>query len=219
MKNFKKIVLLFLLLPIMAQAELGTEYELSTDDRENIAVLNTLGAVNILGLSGYYSVGRDIECFKIISIPDPSEGILYLGDGETEVEVGQILSIDEANGLKFDPNPDFVGDAKFQYASINSNEEVDPNPATVTIPVYGKDTDTNGTTTSTSTDTNGTTASTSTDTNGTTISTSTDVNGTSVTSRESCKEYSSTPSLSLWGIIIMMILILVITREELNQDF
>ncbi len=183
MKLFFKIVIVCSLLSLVSlEADSTVNIEFSTDDIENPAVLNSLGPVDILNLSGYYNVGRDIECFKIVSLPDPNEGILYLADGETRVEVGQILSADEANGLLFDPNPDFVGDATFQYASVNIDGEVDPNPATVTIPVYAKDTD---------------------------------VNGTSVTDI-CCKDYDSTPSMSLLSLFLMFILTLFITREELN---
>ena len=188
MKFIIKIVLLSSLLSFMTvEAEPTVNSELSTDDIENPSILNSLGPVDILNLSGYYNVGRDIECFKIISLPDPSEGILYLEDGETEVQVGQILSADEANGLQFDPNPDFVGTATFQYASVNIDDEVDSNPATVTIPVNAK---------------------------------ATDINETSTPKKECCKDYdSSIPSLSLWGVFVMLMLTLIITREELNRDF
>ncbi len=196
MKIFIKMLLLISLL----HAESTVDYDLSTDDIENPSVLNSLGPVDILDLSGYYSVGRDIKRFKIVSLPDPTSGILYLEDGETEVQVGQILSADEANGLEFDPNPDFVGDATFQYASVNSNDEVDPNPATVTIPVYAKDIDENEVTSSPSEDEN--------------ISILEDVNGASVTS-ECCENYDSTPSMSLWGVLIMIILTLIFAKREL----
>ena len=190
MKFFINIVsILSLLFFITVQAEPIVNIELSTDDIENPSVLNTLGPVEILNLSGYYNVGRDIERFKIVSLPDPLEGILYLEDGETRVQVNQILNTQEANTLYFDPNPDFVGDATFQYASVNSNNEVDPTPATVTIPVYGKDV--------------------------------TDVNGTTSTPKKacSCNNYDSTPSMSLWGVFIVMILTLIIARKEFNEDF
>ena len=189
MKFIIKMVLLLSLLSCMsAQAEVNSE--LSTDDIENPSVLNSLGAVEILNLSGYYNVGRDIECFKIISLPNPSEGTLYLEDGETEVQVGQFLSADEANCLQFEPNPDFVGTATFQYASVNINDEVDPNPATVTIPVYAKEADV------------------------------TDGNETSNAKKSCCKDYdSSIPSLSLWGMFVMLMLTVIITREELNREF
>ena len=188
MKFIIKIVwLLSLLSCAMVQAESTVNIDLSTDDIENPSVLNSLGPVDILNLSGYYNVGRDVQCFKIISLPDPSEGILYLGDGETEVQVGQLLYIDDANSLEFDPNPNFVGTATFQYASVNIDDEVDSNPATVTIPVNAK---------------------------------ATDVNETSTPKKECCKDYdSSIPSLSLWGVFVMLMLTLIITREELNRDF
>ena len=188
MKFLTKMVLLLSILVITVQAEPTVNVELSTDDIENPAMLNSLGPVEILNLSGYYNVGRDVQCFKIVSLPDPSAGILYLEDGETEVQVGQVLSADEASGLLFDPNPDFVGDATFQYASVNINDEVDPNPATVTIPVYAK---------------------------------TADVNGTSITTttKVCCDDYDSTPSMSLLGVFLMMILTLLFVQREFSEEF
>ena len=191
MKFLTKIVLLLALLSFISlHAESEVYSELSTDDIENPSVLNSLGPVEILNLSGYYNVGRDVERFKIVSLPDSSAGILYLEDGETEVQVDQILNAHEANTLQFDPNPDFVGNATFQYASVNINDEVDPNPATVTIPVYAKNTDVNGTSI------------------------------TSTSTKDCCEDYnSSVPSLSLWSMLTMLMLTLFITREELNREF
>ena len=195
MKFLSKMLLLlalFTFITAQAQAESTVNSELSTDDIENPSVLNSLGPVEILNLSGYYNEGRDVQRFKIVSLPAPSEGILYLEDGVTEVQVNQILNTNEANTLRFDPHPDFVGDAIFQYASVNINDEVDQNPATVSIPVYAKVTDVNGTS----------------------------VTSTSDKACDNCKDYdSSIPSLSLWGVFAMLMLTLVITREELNQDF
>ncbi len=195
MKIFIKIVLLLSLLSLL-HAESTVNYDLSTDDIENPSVLNTLGPVDILDLSGYYSVGRDIERFKIVSLPDPSSGILYLEDGETEVQVGQVLEDCDADGLRFDPNPDFVGNATFQYASVNSNGEVDSTPATVTIPVYAKE--------SNESDEN--------------VS---ETVGTTSTPNEEClcEDYDSAPSLSLWGVLLMMIITLTIAKEEFNREF
>ena len=189
MKLFIKTVLLFsLLLVVIAEAESTSNSKFETDDKENVAVANSMGPVDILNLSGTYE-GEDVECFKIISLPDPSAGVLYLDDGETEVEEGQVLSVDEANCLKFEPNSNSVGDASFQYASVNNDGEVDPNPATFCIPIYEEE--------------------------------CSDSEEASTSEEEcDCKNYSSSiPSLSLWGVLMMLMLTLIITREELNREF
>ena len=200
MKFFIKIVFILSLISfITAQAESTISIELSTDNIENPSVLNTLGPVDILNLSGYYSysVGRDVQRFKIISLPDPTAGILYLEDGETEVQVDQILDINQSNSLRFDPNPDFIGNATFEYASVSINDEVDPNPATVIIPVYAKETSVTEEISEENT-------------------TSTPEKEPCDEEEECCDDYDDTvPSLSLWGLFIIMGLTLLFVKREL----
>jgi len=194
----KFIYIFFLVFTSMvAEAETEINREISTDDIVNPEMLNSLDAVNILNLSGYYNEGRDIDRFMITSLPDEEEGVLFLSNGTTEVVENQILTAQEANELKFDPNENFEGNATFQYASVNINDEVDPNPATVTIPIVKKQEENNNTTTSV--------AGTST-TNSTTCS--------------SCDDYnSSVPSLSHLSIFLIFLFtswlgIKLIEREE-----
>ncbi|SFV69274.1 Putative hemagglutinin/hemolysin-related protein [hydrothermal vent metagenome] len=106
----------------------------TADDKVNPAMLNTLGAVNILDLSGKDSNGDAITSFIITSLPSSNQGILYMADGKTVVSLNQILTLEEANGLKFDPDINFVGDVKFTYMAIDANGVKSSN-ATVTIPV------------------------------------------------------------------------------------
>ena len=107
----------------------------TTENIDNPNLLNTLGAVNILNLSGEDCNGHAVEQFRIVTLPDAAAGTLYMADGVTAVTVGQTLTRAEADGLRFDPMPDFVGDATFTYAAIDANGNVDATPATVTIPV------------------------------------------------------------------------------------
>ncbi len=104
------------------------------DDKVNPKMLNTLGAVNILDLSGKDSNGNVVRSFMITSLPSSNQGILYMADGRTPVRLNQTLTLVEANGLKFDPNINFVGDVKFTYMAIDTNGVKSSN-ATVTIPV------------------------------------------------------------------------------------
>jgi len=106
----------------------------TTDDKLNPKMPNTLGAVNILNLSGKDSNGVAIERFTILSLPKSNQGILYMEDATTPVEVNQTLTLAEANGLKFDPNENFEGDVTFFYVSVDSNGLIG-DKATVTIPL------------------------------------------------------------------------------------
>jgi hypothetical protein len=107
----------------------------TTDDKVNPRLLNNLPAVNILNLSGKDCSGESVESFEIKTLPNQAHGILYMADGVTAVRVGQVLTREEANGLKFDPVDGFVGDASFTYVAIDANNIADPTPATVTIPL------------------------------------------------------------------------------------
>ena len=105
-----------------------------TDDRQNPKMLNNLGATDITDLSGTDKDGQAVTKFIITKLPNADEGVLYMADGVTPVRVNQELTLEEANGLKFDPKAGFVGDATFEYAAID-NDGVRGNDATVTIPV------------------------------------------------------------------------------------
>jgi len=106
----------------------------TTDDKINPEMLNTLDAVNILNLSGKDANGTAVKNFIITSLPDASEGILYMADGKTPVTLNQELTLEEANGIKFDPNKNFVGDVTFHYVAVDDNG-VKGNKAVVTIPL------------------------------------------------------------------------------------
>jgi len=107
----------------------------TADDKNNQEILNTLGAVNILDLSGKDSDGNAVNRFIITSLPSSNQGILYMLDGTTPIQINQTLSLAEANGLKFDPNSNFVGDVTFTYVALDANDIKSINDATVTIPL------------------------------------------------------------------------------------
>ena len=106
----------------------------TSDDKQNPTMLNTLGAVNILNLSGKDKNGDAVTNFIITSLPSANQGVLYMADGTTAVRLNQTLTLEEANGLKFDPNANFVGDVTFTYVALD-NSGVRGNEATVTIPL------------------------------------------------------------------------------------
>jgi len=123
-------------LPIISEGGGGACNEApTTEDIKNPTLLNTLGAANILNLSGRDCGGAEVESFRVVTLPDAAAGVLYMADGVTPVRVGQTLTRAEADGLRFDPVDGFVGDATFTYAAIDANGHVDATPATVTIPL------------------------------------------------------------------------------------
>ena len=107
-----------------------------TDDKENVEILNSLGAFEILDLSGTDAEGDGVNRFIIKNLPASQSGILYMADGTTPVRENQILTDEEADGLKFYPREDFVGDALFTYRAVDDND-LEGNEAIVTIPVIG----------------------------------------------------------------------------------
>lgn len=105
-----------------------------TDDKLNPSIKNSLGAVNILDLSGKDSEGMAVNNFTIKTLPDVTQGILYMEDGVTGVGVEENLTKEESDGLRFDPNENFVGDSTFTYVAVDDYGLIG-NEATVTIPV------------------------------------------------------------------------------------
>jgi CshA-type fibril repeat protein len=119
-------------IPVIAPSSVSTEP--TADDKYNPQMLNSLDAVNILDLSGTDSDGEPVEHFMITSLPSVNQGILYMDDGITTVVLNQLLTQDEAEGLKFDPNASFIGEVKFTYVAIDDND-IKSSDATVTIPL------------------------------------------------------------------------------------
>ncbi len=115
----------------------------TTDDINNPNLTHNLPAVNILNLDGKDCEGEDVENFRIVTLPNANAGVLYMADGVTAVTVGQILTRAEANGLRFDPKDNFVGDVDFTYVAIDENGRVDETPAIVTMTVIHPDNDEN----------------------------------------------------------------------------
>ncbi len=90
--------------------------------------------VNIGGLGGEDPDGT-VDSYTIDSLPDPTQGILYLGDpenGGTPAVVGQELAPEELEDLFFEATDDFTGDT-FTYSATDNEGTDDPTPATVTL--------------------------------------------------------------------------------------
>jgi uncharacterized repeat protein (TIGR01451 family) len=75
-----------------------------------------------------------VATYTVITLPDPAQGVLSLADGSL-VRAGQVLTPGQAAGLRFDPAPDFVGDAAFKYTATDDKAAEAVKPATYTIPV------------------------------------------------------------------------------------
>jgi uncharacterized repeat protein (TIGR01451 family) len=76
-----------------------------------------------------------VASYTISSLPPASQGVLYLADGTTPVNAGQVLMPAEAAGLKFDPSGTYSGPVTFTYTATDNLGLVDATPATYTIPV------------------------------------------------------------------------------------
>jgi len=84
-----------------------------------------------------------ITFYKISSLPNAAQGVLYLSDGVTSVALNQELNPIQAAGLRFDPVDTFSGLATFTFTATNSiavtpatrATTYDITPATYSIPV------------------------------------------------------------------------------------
>ncbi len=92
--------------------------------------------VSIPTLSATDSDGT-IASYMIETLPNESDGVLYLGDpaqSGSPVSTGQTLLLNQAANLFFKPNNSFTGDTQFTYTATD-NQAAKSNTATVTIPV------------------------------------------------------------------------------------
>jgi len=189
MKTYKILLSYFLLSMTLVYALNHAAPD--TDVKANPKMLNTLGPVDILNLTGEDCQGSAVEKFRITSLPTAEKGVLLLEDSSTPVTLNKVYSLDETEGFKFDPVDGFVGDAVFTYAAIDKDNDVDASPATFTIPVIAEKVKVN-TPTPTTTGT--------VDNNGTVASAHTVHNSTCA-----CNDYNDdVPSFSVWGILLLL---------------
>ncbi|RUM73497.1 MAG: hypothetical protein DSZ11_05700, partial [Sulfurovum sp.] len=109
----------------------------TSDDKTHDVVMNTSDAIVLKDLTGADEDGSVVG-FVINSLPTEAQGVLYMSDGTTVVTVGQLLTVAQAKGLKFDPKEGYVGDVTFTYSSKDNEDKLDATPATVTIPVIAE---------------------------------------------------------------------------------
>ncbi len=149
MKIFKKSLLAMILFSSTLLFATGTTdttgVTITTDDKTNNELVNSVDATDIVDLSASTTSGLHVCNFRIKSLPSPESGVLYMADGVTKVEVNQNLTRDETDGLKFDPKEGFVGNSSFTYTGIDVNEN-EGTLATVTLPIISENSDNNDTT-------------------------------------------------------------------------
>ncbi|PTB83598.1 hypothetical protein C9926_02100 [Sulfurovum lithotrophicum] len=116
-------------IPDYLDTYIGTPPE--TDNKFNSAIPLNAGPTDIVDPTGVDLEGS-IVGFKVTNLP--TGGTLTLENG-TIVTEDQVLTITEANGLKFDPNGTTNALQTFNIASIDNHGNIDPTPATIWIPL------------------------------------------------------------------------------------
>ena len=112
---------------------------LPPDTNDSSQVVEGLTPVMVPGLGGS-DPENDIQGFVIKTLPDPTDGTLYLGDpsqpGATVIDQNWIdnnqLLPGGLNNVFFEPEPGFNG-GSFTYATVDNQGIEDPTPATVTL--------------------------------------------------------------------------------------
>ena len=103
----------------------------TTDYKYNTAIPLNAGPTDIVNPTGADADGTVVG-FKVTNLP--TGGTLTLANG-TVVTEGQVLTIAEANGLKFDPNGSTDATQSFSIAAIDNDGEIDATAATFWIPL------------------------------------------------------------------------------------
>ncbi|TAF49539.1 MAG: hypothetical protein EAZ61_14280, partial [Oscillatoriales cyanobacterium] len=88
------------------------------------------------GISANDASDRDgnVAAFRIDTLPDPFDGVLYLGDPllNDRIVAGQELTPAQMATLRFVATPDFNG-SSFTYSAIDNDGNPDKTPATYTL--------------------------------------------------------------------------------------
>ncbi|NJN62684.1 MAG: hypothetical protein HC795_15240, partial [Coleofasciculaceae cyanobacterium RL_1_1] len=110
---------------------------------ENVPIDSTIAIDGIIPsatipLTGYETPGGNdpdgnVASYEILTLPDPNDGTLYLGDpddGGTLIEAGDKIPTDRITDLVFVSSTSFNG-TSFTYRAIDNDNNADPTPATV----------------------------------------------------------------------------------------
>ena len=103
----------------------------TTDFKYNAAIPLNAGPTDLVNPTGS-DVDGTVVAFKITNLP--TGGILTYGNSIVVTE-GQILTIIQANSLKFNPNGSTDVTQSFSIAAIDNEGLIDPTPATFWIPL------------------------------------------------------------------------------------
>jgi Ca2+-binding RTX toxin-like protein len=103
-----------------------------TDDVTNRIEPDSLSRLRRLGGS---DPDGTVEQFRIVSLPRPGQGTLFVGNPNRNgvpAQEGQDIDADDIGRLFFQAAPDFTG-VRFQYAAIDNLGAIDRSPATVRL--------------------------------------------------------------------------------------
>ncbi|SHF89870.1 gliding motility-associated C-terminal domain-containing protein [Flavobacterium segetis] len=96
-------------------------------------IVNDGTAKAVLALTGIDIDGTiKPDGFIVTTLPNPVQGILYLNDGLTPVNVNTVLSASDAAGLKFRPALGFTGTVTFAYTATDNDNALSA-PSIVSI--------------------------------------------------------------------------------------
>ncbi|TGE21059.1 Ig-like domain-containing protein [Hymenobacter metallicola] len=106
---------------------------LTANNVRNARMNNKLATQGVSALSATVTNGPGVGSFTIQTLPDPASGVLYLNGAA--VLPGQVIPLNQANQLSFDPAEGYVGDAFFTYSATDTSGSGSNNTATFTIPL------------------------------------------------------------------------------------
>nr|GFD29695.1 hypothetical protein [Tanacetum cinerariifolium] len=87
-----------------------------------MVVMPTTGSLPITATvtaTGESNSDGTISKYTLVSLPDPTQGVLYLSNG-SRAAVGDV----PANGLYFAPTSGYVGNATFTYGAIDNGSAI-----------------------------------------------------------------------------------------------
>lgn len=103
-------------------------------DVTTAAINDNAGPTTISSLAAT-DVDGTVVSYTVSTLPPVAQGILYFADGVTGVTAGQVLTLAQAAGLRFDPSGTFTGNSSFTFTATDNAGATDATPATFTIPV------------------------------------------------------------------------------------
>lgn len=120
----------------------------------SIAVMPN-SSTTLTGLTGTDTAPGSVVSYRIVTLPDAVDGVLYFGSVSpgNQVAVGQVIPANQIGSLIFQSTAGFNG-GNFTYAAIDNDGASDPTPATYSLTLGNQPPDTNaasGTTTPNST--------------------------------------------------------------------